>query len=488
MAAQPAGYEAFHSLRRKGVTLLCFLLASTMAIGITVYVDSYSVHEWKKNIDVGDIAITVEGPGVETYVDEIQEISGVTGAASLLRGYGSVFKADNETMYLDERGELLAPDNDFLTTFPDYIQMTLGRVPLTASEIAVINSFHTYNNIELGDAIDLNVAGTYYNVTVVGFYSHEGEADSPYSWTHYSIALVVPNLIDAYEERIDVLVNVNRAPLTPFNPTGSLQYLNRIDEAIRRLDPNYTPGYNWPQFHVQNRLASGISQYIYWVQILRITQMLRASSVLFLLVLVIFLAIRHNVNERRYEENMLVSRGAAKGDLEKVTTREVFILSIFSCFIGIPLGLLLSRVAIMSTGFFSFNPSLLFTEPILISLESLIISGIVTVALPMLTLGGYRVVYSTKKNVDADKGKLSKLSRGLGLIRWDVLIVGISGLLLMALSSGPTSNSILSFILPFIPIPLFLGISSLSMKILRGGANGLSRGMRRIVGDIPASI
>jgi hypothetical protein len=48
MAAQPAGYEAFHSLRRKGVTVLCFLLASTMAIGITVYVDSYSVHEWQK--------------------------------------------------------------------------------------------------------------------------------------------------------------------------------------------------------------------------------------------------------------------------------------------------------------------------------------------------------------------------------------------------------------------------------------------------------
>lgn len=488
MAAQPAGYEAFHSLRRKGVTVLCFLLASTMAIGITVYVDSYSVHEWQKNIDVGDIAITVEGPNIQSYVDEIQDISGVTKAASLLRGYGSVHKWDNEIMYLDEWGQILSPDNDFLTAFPDYIQITLGRVPSNTNEIAVINSFHIYNDIDLGDAIELEIAGTFYNVTVVGFYSHEGQPDSPYSWRHDSIALVVPNHIDPYEERIDVLIDVNRAPLTPFNPTGSLQYLNRIDEAIRRLDPNYSQDYGWGQFHVQNRLASGISQYIYWVQMLRITQMLRASSILFLLVLVTFLAIRYNVNERRYEENMLISRGAAKGDLEKVTTREVFILSIVSCFVGIPLGLLLSRVAIMSTGFFSFNASLLISEPMLISLESLIISGLVTVALPMLTLGGYRAVYSTKRNVDEEKGKLAKLSRGLGLIRWDVLIVGISGLLLMALSSGPTSNSILSFILPFIPLPLFLGISSLSMKLLRWGANGLSRGMRRIVGEIPASI
>jgi len=68
MAAQPAGYEAFHSLRRKSITLVCFLLASTMAIGITVYVDSYSVHEWEKNIDVGDIAITVSGRNIAAWV------------------------------------------------------------------------------------------------------------------------------------------------------------------------------------------------------------------------------------------------------------------------------------------------------------------------------------------------------------------------------------------------------------------------------------
>jgi len=242
---------------------------------------------------------------------------------------------------------------------------------------------------------------------------------------------------------------------------------------------------------MQNRLSSGVSAYIYFVQMLRFSELLRASSVLFLLVLVNFLAIRHNVNERRYEENMLISRGAAKSDLERSTTREILILAILSCFIGIPLGLLLSRIAIAATGFFTFNLALFFTEPILISLESLLISGIVAIALPMLTLVGYRMVYSTKKSVDEDRGKLAKLSKGLGLMRWDVFIVGISGLFLIALTTGGSaiaSNTILSLILPLLPIPLFLGISSLSIKVLRWKAYGLSKAMRRIVGDIPSSI
>jgi len=478
MAAQPAGYEAFHSLRRKSITLVCFLLASTMAIGITVYVDSYSVHEWEKNIDVGDIAITVSGRNIDSYIDEIRDIRGVTKAAGLFRQHGSLAIMEDVSIYLDVWGEIIAPDEYLLETFPNYVNLELGRLPENNSEIALIQSLQLYYEIELGDIVALLEFENPQNLTVVGFYEHEGQAASPYFWNFESIAIVVPGVInESYGESK--------------NPTASLQYLDRIDESIRRLDPTYIPGVNWPDFSVQNRLASGITAYIYFVQMLRFSELLRASSVLFLLVLVNFLAIRHNVNERRYEENMLISRGAAKGDLERSTTREILILAILSCFIGIPLGLLLSRVAIAATGFFTFNLTLFFSEPILISLESLLISGIVTIALPMLTLVGYRMVYSTKKSVDEDRGKLAKLSKGLGLLRWDVFIVGISGLFLIALTTGGsaiTSSPILSLMLPLLPIPLFLGISSLSIKVLRWKAYGLSKVMRRIVGDIPSSI
>jgi len=66
LAAVPTGYEAFHSMRRKGVTLLCFLLASAMAMGITVYVDSFSVHEWDNQMEgVPQIPIFAMGEDIQ---------------------------------------------------------------------------------------------------------------------------------------------------------------------------------------------------------------------------------------------------------------------------------------------------------------------------------------------------------------------------------------------------------------------------------------
>jgi len=492
MAATPAGYEAFHSLRRKSITLICFLLASTMAIGITVYVDSYSVHEWNNDIDVGSIAIIVSGNILGSYVNDIRDIGSVTKAAIFRSGYGVLILNDSETFYRSIQGNLLTPNSEFYETFPDYIRIGLGRRPISPDETALFNSFHLDEGLELGDNVTIDNGYTAYNTTVVGFYTVDDGSDSPYVYRYSSIAIVDQSLIRYDQVDMEIFVDVDRSGLSAFNPTASLQYLNGIDEAIRSLDPNYIPGnYDYFSMQVQNRLASGITSYMIWVQMTRITEMLRVSSIFFLLILVDFLAIRHNVNERRYEESMLFSRGAARGDLEKITTREIFILSLLACIAGIPVGLLLSRVAISSTGFFTFNAALFFSEPMLISLDSLIISIVVAILLPLLTLGGYRAVYSTKKNIDEDKGKLSKLSRGLGLIRWDLMIVGISGLFLFAMITGgtaATSNPLLALALPFIPIPLFLGVSSLSMKALKWGANGLSRAMRRVVGDIPASI
>ena len=83
MAAVPVGYQAFHSLPRKAVTLLCFLLASAMVMGISVYVDSYSVNEWNNIIDIGPIAMTIGGDGVENQLDNIRALPGVERAAVL---------------------------------------------------------------------------------------------------------------------------------------------------------------------------------------------------------------------------------------------------------------------------------------------------------------------------------------------------------------------------------------------------------------------
>jgi hypothetical protein len=61
---------------------------------------------------------------------------------------------------------------------------------------------------------------------------------------------------------------------------------------------------------------------------------------------------------------------------------------------------------------------------------------------------------------------------------------------LSLITGGPTvaSNPILSLILPILPFPLFLGMASLSIKMLRRGSNGISRYMARVVGQLSASI
>jgi ABC-type antimicrobial peptide transport system permease subunit len=495
MAAVPVGYEAFHSLRRRGVTLLCFLLASTMAMGITVYVDSYSVHEWDKNLDVGDVALQVSGYNVGNYVDEIRAMTGVTKAETLQNGNGQLWREGNESVGIQEiyaYGNFINPSDSLLAAFPNYIQLVRGRMPENDSEIAAIYSLNTFYDLELSDVVTLEFGDSSSNVTVVGFYRHGGEGDSPYYWQYNSIAIVASGFLTPSYSDVSILVDVDRSVLTAFNPAGSLSHMNDIDSAIRALDPNYDPVYRpYSDIYVQDYLASGISAYISWVQGTRIAEMLRASSVLLLVILVTFLAIRYNVNERRYEESILTSRGASKGDLDKIVTREVFELSVVSALVGILLGILFSRIAISATGYFSFSISLLWTEPFLVSLDSLAIAAIVGLALPMLTLGGYRAVYSTKKNVDEERGRIAKLAKGLNLIRWDVFIVAIAGLLLLALSTGGsavTNNPLLSIILPVLPLPLFLGVASLSMKALRRGANWISRIMKRVVGQIPSSI
>ena len=498
MSATPTGYEAFHSMRRKGVTLLCFLLASAMAMGITVYVDSYSVHEWDNNMrDVGEIAIFAEGEGIENYASAIQNIDGVARSASLQRSSGNLQYFVNETWgwYWDQvHGDVIAPSQEFMDTFPGYITLIEGEFPDTnRSQIAIIDYLVEYYDFNIGDIFNFSSYwdGPYEEVEVIGVYSQGGdESFSDYYWAFESIAIVLPSLMDYSDYKF--YIDIDRSRIGPFDASGSLAFVNGISQAIRELDPSYDPQYPWSsRFWVSNRVADAINQYMYWVQGARFSQLFRSSGIIILIVLVTFLAIRHNVNERRFETTMLFSRGASSGDLDKILNREIIVLSIISCILGLGVGIGVSRVAIAATGFFQFDFTLLISEPLLISLQSLILSIVVGIALPLCTLGGYRIIYSTKRSVDENTGKIAKLVRGFNFIRWDLLVVFVASLLLVTLTTGGatvSSDPILGLILPIIPLPLFLGVASLSIKMLRRGANVISKYMARIVGPISASI
>lgn len=498
MAAVPTGYEAFHSVRRKGVTLLCFLLASAMAMGITVYVDSFSIHQWDNNMEVvPHIPLYAEGQGIENHVGEIRDVDGVTEAAALRRSYGVLEFWVNETWgwYIEGiDGNIIAPSQEFNETFPGYIILVAGEVPSTnTSQIAIIDYLAEYYDINIGDVLNFSMywGESLQEVEVIGIYHQGGEETySQYIWDLESIAIVVPDAIESIEYRI--YINIDRTRISPFDAGGSLAFVTGISQAILEVDPFYDPLNPWQSsYWVSNSIADAIYQYMYWIQAARMTQLFRSSGIIVLIVLVTFLAIRHNVNERRYESTMLFSRGASKGDLDKIVNREIIVLSILSTILGILVGIGVSRVAISATGFFYFDFALIFSEPLLISLESLIMSVVVGIALPLLTLGGYRIIYSTKRSVDEKTGKIAKIVRGFNFIRWDLIVVLIAGLLLMALITGGfavTSNPILGLILPILPFPLFLGVASLSIKMLRRGSNAISKYMARVVGQLSASI
>ena len=99
MSAIPVEYEALQGLRRKTVSLLRILLASAMAMGILVYVDSYSIHEWNNQIgQVGSIDMMIDGDNIANYANAIRNIPEVEQSEVLEYFWGD-FQPVNATEY-----------------------------------------------------------------------------------------------------------------------------------------------------------------------------------------------------------------------------------------------------------------------------------------------------------------------------------------------------------------------------------------------------
>ncbi|MFW9890119.1 MAG: FtsX-like permease family protein, partial [Candidatus Thorarchaeota archaeon] len=496
MAAVPAGYEAFQSGRRRGVTLLCFLLVSTIIMGMTVYVDSYSVHYWEEATDVGDVSLIVEGTNVQNIVSQVQAIDGVEEAV-LLEGSEGYISLDLEDESIQWYVDVRAPTQQYLETFPDIYRIIAGRMPQDSSEVAVSEDITEYDwlNISLGSQFNFSTGdyGSESDVTVVGVFTiGDISGDNWYIYYYfYCDLLVMEPLLGDSDYRTSIHANVDRQRIGPFDAAGSLRFLAGISEQILALDPLYTPTNPYSRYYTNDFLQRGVYSYISWQMSTRFTQLLRAAPIILLVLMVSFLAIRFNVNERRYEANMLMARGASEGDVNGIINREIALIALASCLLGPILGLFGSRIAIAATGFFHFDFGLIITEPFLITLESLLMSLAIGFLLPVFTLVGYRAIYSTKKTVEESTGRLAKVARGFALIRWDALIVVLTSLLMLALyAGGPEiqSNFLLGFLASVTPLPLFLAVASLVIKGLRRGSIMLSKRFVRVVGEVSSSV
>ncbi|MHA1909646.1 MAG: FtsX-like permease family protein [Candidatus Thorarchaeota archaeon] len=491
MSAIPVGYETFHGLRRKGVSLLCIMLASAMAMGILVYVDSYSVHEWDRQMEsVGPVAMSAGGHNIENYVDRIRNFPDVLIAHPIEYSWGNVRTlviANPEDPWSSEMwGRFASPSDEYYEGFPHAFPIIQGRLPENNTEITVSQTLIDYLTLSVGDRLNYTYnweTQDFRILDIVGVFEEQNTGGDYWYWYDTPIAIVEPDLLDPQDDSVEVDIEVDRSVLTPFNPFGSVAYLLSIEESIRELDPYYDPQQGYGNIWVDDSLLRAVSYYQSWQMGMRFGQLMRAGAVILLVGLVLFLTIRHNVNERRYENNMLMSRGASKSDVERRITKEVLWLAVVGSVIGLGVGVLFSRLGLAASGFFIFDPLKFFTEPFLISIESILISVFIGIGLPWATWMAYKFVYSTRKRVEEQEGKLQKFSRVLVFIRWDMMLLILSSLFLIALlSAGP--------IIQLVPLlsTIIIALGSLSVKALRRGANPISKAMSKIVGILPSIV
>lgn len=493
MSAFQVGYELSGGLRRKSATLLCFVLASAMVMGVTTYVDSFSIHEWDTVIDIGSIAMTVES-GSTDIANRVANIEGVEKVATIDVSSGSVSLA-NTTSYDQWGGSVVSLSAEIFTEFPDAFVLNDGRFPVSDSEIALHASVAKEIGAQTGDIVNYTLWGfgiQFSLLQLVGVFGNPGiwgDSSHYYYYTYY-IAVVVPSLLDSTSLRVTTILDVDRSRVNAYDTSSSLSFLAGIEESIRRLDPSYVPPYG-SSYYVYDLLGEAVNSYVSWKMSARLSQVSRGGGVVLLIGLVCFLAIRFNVNDRRYESTMLVSRGASPSDIRHIALRELTGITIVGIVVGLGVGLLISRLACAATGFFEFSLSLIWEEPFLVSIESIFFSVLAGGLIPPVVFLAYRMVYSTKKSVELETSRLARVSRLFRFIRWDFLIVMLASLLMVAMySSGLVvqTNPVLYAISGFAPFALFLGASSLVMKAFRRGANRLSRAMSLLTGYVPSMV
>jgi len=502
VAAVPADYQFTHALRRKGITLACFILVSTIVLGIGAYVDSYSVHEWDRMTDVGPFAMSVYvyglySPSLEDMLPSIRDLPGVQKAAYLEKSYGLINRL-NESYQYGTSGPLVSFASDFLTVFPGAYELEDGRWPNNNSEISLQFGIAHQMRAEIGDIVNYTQGWSSlaqsYLLKIVGLFSNPWERIENQYYYYYEFGIAVTNrtLLNQDDLNPTVLLDIDRTAIGPFDAGAASRYLVGIEESIRALDPDYRPSsYYYTRYQVNDRLGWAVTSFISWRMMTRFSQVLRGGAVLLLVGLVMFLGIRFNMNDRRYESNVLISRGASRSDIEHMVIREIAGLTIAATPIGMALGGLVSRVAISSTGFFEFDQALLWHEPFLITIESIVFSVVLGLLLPPASFLAYRTFYSTKRAADIQKGRLARAARLFALVRWDFMLLVLTGLLMIALYSAgaaaKTNPALLSLAM-LAPVALFLGLASLTIKGFRRGANRLSRVMSHITGQVPSYV
>ncbi|MGD9397218.1 MAG: hypothetical protein PVJ05_12375, partial [Candidatus Thorarchaeota archaeon] len=488
------GYEAFQGKRRKTIALLCFMLSSAIIASTLVFVDSYSLATWYSKNDVGPVALVATGVAIHSEVDNIRGIDGVSGAAAI-RGSVIYLASWSQGLLWQFNSFCIGHNEEFVELFPTIFTLTLGRFPENTSEIAISALAADRLYIGLGDQVNysfesINPYNPSYRPSIVsGIFVHgEGYHENPYFYVRWHV--LCHSSIGSSLPLSYVYADVDRSKVVPHDPRGSLDFLNEIDEEIRLLDPVYRRG-GRTEIAVSNFLSEGIEDYMSYLTDLRTSQILRSGGIILLELAVIYLVINHIWNEREYEVNMLIARGASRFRVAVSVNLEIIMMALLSIIPGFVIGVVASRVAMASDGFFSIDLQKVITEPFLVTYDGALYSIIAGLVLPLMVLGLHQMRGSVRITTKEPTGRLARITKALSFIRGDVVILALSVALLVALNLESTvvkRNPLLYSILGFLPYTMFFGMTSLMLKGLRRGANFFSRGFSVIVGKIPSAV
>ncbi|MFW9891760.1 MAG: FtsX-like permease family protein [Candidatus Thorarchaeota archaeon] len=476
-------------VRRRGLTLACFVLAITLVAGISIYTDSLASQQWEIHTSIGSVAMKVKGDNVHVIIDDISSLPEITSLSTIEKAR-AFLRMDQDEIFQGSPDNPLNPvflaqgfayslNSEFIESFPYKFVLVVGRWPENGSEIAIAYNDAAYWNIPIGRMMNYThtLNGEKRTVFVVGIFT-QPDSDAIELYATDAVAIVTEDVLNPEDKSIEIFANIDRTIITPLDGRGSLARLQELDDKIKALDPDYSPTTPYSEYIVENYLEVGVREYIDWLNTARLHQIGRSQGTILLGGMLFLMAVRFNTDARKDELRLWFSRGASNRRITTLVVGEILGISILSCVFALFFGIVGSRLAYASTDFLHFESNLLSSSSFMITYDTLFFLLAISIVTPLIVYAINQRTKSEEIIEEQEHGRLARFTRALRMIRWDAAILVTALLFLIALNiGGNTVRNIpsLMFIFYYLPIPLFLGIASLLSKILLQASNVISK-------------
>ncbi|MFW9931797.1 MAG: FtsX-like permease family protein, partial [Candidatus Thorarchaeota archaeon] len=498
--------------RRKQVTLVCFILANIIFASLLIYLDSYSTYTWDYETNVGPATMFMQSEEDLPSIDDLENVPGIERVAKMEKSWCSLvaFPPDQNATTTAEKGFTLAQgggahdpninltvaaienNQDLFTDFPSIFNITEGRWPTRNIECALAQWLIDFYGVELGAIVtfESGFVHEYHFFRVVGIFDHPEDDNRNYAYYNLGDIVVMPEFVSQRERMHYAYLKVNDYFLSPLQPAAALSYLSDIEEDVRYLDPQYEL-FHHTTFSLDDIQSRGIQRYIEKAALTKTSQLIRSQIAIFIGVILSVSTVRYNSQKQEKRAELLLARGASSRQIILVKIREILSLSLLAAAASVGVGILISRVGLLSEGFFVLRTISISEMPVLVTLESLAVIIVYAVIIPLVAFAGISISSREKDTEHIELGKLARFVGALRFFRWDALVVLISFGFLFGL--WEVGNQILrtplfSAIIYTIPVFLMIGLASLLSKAAQTSSFYISKGLSKFLPRIGAEV